>query len=63
MLDLLKAPCDAPLVLEIDNCKWNSETLTITIPHEIKEEEYMEEPEKASWWNSAFDLKEISKKM
>ena len=36
--------------------------LSITIPHEQKEENDIEELEKASWWNNAFDLKEIGKK-
>jgi len=31
-------------------------------PHEQKEEEDIEELEKASWWNNTFDLKEIGKK-
>ncbi len=36
--------------------------LSITTPHKQKEEEDIEELEKASWWNNAFDLKEIGKK-
>ncbi len=63
--ELLKATCNATLVAEIEDCKWDPETLTISIPHEKKEEEDIEELEKASWWNNAFDLKlkEIGKKM
>ena len=60
--ELLAETCDATLVSEIDDCKWVQETLTITTPHEQKEEEDTEELEKASWWNNAFDLKEIGKK-
>ncbi len=60
--ELLTETCDATLVSEIDDCKWDQETLTITTPHEQKEEEDTEELEKASWWNNAFDLKEIGKK-
>jgi hypothetical protein len=62
VMELLKATCDATLVSEIEDCQWDPETLTITTPHEQKEEEDMEELEKASWWNNAFDLKEIGKK-
>ena len=61
-MELLKATCDATLVAEIDNCEWNPETLTITTPHKQKKEEDMEELKKASWWNNAFNLKEIGKK-
>jgi len=60
--ELLDATCDATLVSEIDECEWTLETLTITTPHEKKEEEDVDELEKASWWNNAFDLKEIGKK-
>ncbi len=62
MLELLEATCNATLVSEIDECKWNPETLSITTPHEQKDEEDMEELEMASWWNNAFDLKGIGKK-
>jgi len=62
VMELLKATCNATLVSEIDDCQWDPETLSITTPHEQKEEEDMEELEKASWWNNAFDLKEIGKK-
>jgi hypothetical protein len=62
VMELLKARWDATLVAEIDDCKWNPEMLTITTPHKQKEEEDMEELEKASWWNNAFNLKEIGKK-
>ena len=60
--ELLEATCDATLVSEIDKCEWNPETLTITTPHEKKEEDDIDELEKASWWNNAFDLREIGKK-
>jgi hypothetical protein len=59
MMELLKATCNATLVSEIDECQWDPETLSITTPHEQKEEEDMEELKKASWWNNTFDLKEI----
>ena len=49
VMELLKATCNATLVSEIDNCQWDPETLTITTPHEQKEEEDTEELEKASW--------------
>jgi len=62
VMELLKATCDAMLVSEIDDCQWDPETLTITTPHKQKEEKDMEELEKASWWNNAFDLKEMGKK-
>jgi hypothetical protein len=62
VMELLKATCDATLVSEIDDCQWDPETMTITTPHEQKEEEDMEELEKASWWNNVFDLKEMGKK-
>jgi hypothetical protein len=62
VMELLKATCDATLVSEIEDCQWDPETMTITTPHEQKEEEDMEELEKASWWNNAFDLKEMGKK-
>ena len=61
-MELLKATCNATLVSEIDDCQWDPETLTITTPHEQKEEEDMEELKKASWWNNALDLKEMGKK-
>ena len=60
--ELLAETCDATLVSEIEDCKWDQETLTITTSLEQKEEEDTEELEKASWWNNAFDLKEIGKK-
>ncbi len=60
--ELLKATCDAMLVAEIEDCKWDPDTLTITTPHEKKEEEDIKELEKASLWNNALDLKEIGKK-
>jgi len=63
VMELLKATCDAMLVTEIDDCQWDPESLTLTTaPHEQKEEEDIEELEKASWWNNAFDLKEMGKK-
>jgi len=62
VLDLLKATCDATLVMEIDDCQWDPDTLTLTTLHEQKEEEDLEALEKASWWNNAFDLKEMGKK-
>ena len=62
VMELLKATCDATLVSEINDCQWDPETLTITTPHKQKEEEDMEELEKASWWNNTFNLKEIGKK-
>jgi len=63
VMEHLKATCDATLVSEINDCQWDPETLSITTPHEQKEEEDMEELEKACcWWNNAFDLKEIGKK-
>jgi len=62
MMELLKATCNATLVSEIDECQWDPEMLSISTPHEQKEEEDMEELKKASWWNNTFDLKEIGKK-
>ena len=62
VMELLQATCNATLVLEIDDCQWDSETLSITTPHKKKDEDDMEELEKASWWNNAFNLKEIGKK-
>ena len=47
---------------EIEDCQWDPETLSITTLHKQKEKEDTEELEKASWWNNAFDLKEIGKK-
>jgi hypothetical protein len=60
--ELLKATCNATLVAEIEDCEWDPETLIITTPYKKKEEEDIEELEKASWWNNAFNLKEIGKK-
>jgi hypothetical protein len=62
VMELLHATCDATLVSEIDDCQWDPETLSITTPHEKKDEDDLEELEMASWWNNAFDLKEIGKK-
>ena len=50
------------LVAEIADCEWDPETQTITTPHEKKENNDLEEMENATWWNKAFDLKEIGKK-
>ncbi len=62
ILDLLKATCDATLVAKITDCKWNTSTHTIITPNKKQEEEDLKELEKATWWNNAFDLKEIGKK-
>ncbi len=62
VMDLLKATCNATLVDEIADCKWDPITQTITTPHKKKEDEDLEELENATWWNNAFDLKEIGKK-
>jgi hypothetical protein len=62
VLDLLKATCDATLVAKITDCKWDTSTQTIITPNKKQEEEDLEELEKATWWNNAFDLKEIQKK-
>jgi hypothetical protein len=62
VLDLLKATCDATLVAEITDCEWDTSTQTIITPNKKQEEEDLEELEKATWWNKAFDLKEIGKK-
>ncbi len=62
VLDLLKATCDATLVAEITDCKWDTSTQTIITPNKKQEEEDLKELEKATWWNNAFDLKEIGKK-
>jgi len=61
-MDLLKATCDATLVAEIADCEWDPDTQTITTPQEEKENEDVEEMENATWWNNAFDLKELGKK-
>jgi hypothetical protein len=62
VMDLLKATCDATLVAEISDCEWDPATQTITTPHEKKENEDLEEMENATWWNNAFDLREMGKK-
>ena len=62
VMDLLKATCDATLVAEIADCEWDPDTQTITTPQEKKENEDVEEMENATWWNNAFDLKDIGKK-
>ena len=62
-MDLLKATCDAILVAEIADCEWDPDTQTITTPQEKKENKDLEEMENATWWNNAFDLKEIGKKL
>jgi hypothetical protein len=62
MMELLQTTCNTTLVSEIDDCQWDLETLSITTPHEKKDEDDLEELEMASWWNNAFDLKEIGKK-
>ena len=62
VVDLLKATCDATLVAEIVDCKWDPDTQTITTPQEKKENEDLKEMENATWWNNAIDLKEIGKK-
>jgi len=46
--EFLKVTSDATLVVRIDDCKWDPDTLTITTPHKEKEEEDMEELKKAS---------------
>ena len=61
-MDLLKATCDATLVAEIADCVWDPDTQTITTPQEKKENDNLKEMENATWWNNAFDLKEIGKK-
>jgi hypothetical protein len=62
VMDLLKATCDATLVAEIADCEWDPDTQTITTPQEKKENKDLEEMENATWWNNAFDLKDIGKK-
>ncbi len=62
VMDLLKATCDATLVAEIADCKWDPVTQIITTPHKKKEDEDLKELENATWWNNAFNLKEIGKK-
>jgi hypothetical protein len=61
-MELLQTTCGTTLVLEIGDCQWDPETLSITTPHKKKDEDELEELEMASWWNNAFDLKEIGKK-
>ena len=62
VMDLLKATCDATLVAEISDCEWDPTTQTITTPHEKKENEDLEEMENTTWWNNAFDLREMGRK-
>ncbi len=38
LMELLRETCDATLVAEIHDCDWNTETQTITTPHEKKED-------------------------
>jgi hypothetical protein len=49
-------------VAKIADCEWDPVTQTITTPHKKKEDEDLKELENATWWNNAFDLKEIDKK-
>jgi hypothetical protein len=60
-MDLLRETCDATLVAEIHDCDWNSETQTITTPHEKKEDQECEDFEAAAWYQQAFDLKGLGK--
>jgi hypothetical protein len=62
VMELLKAACDATLVSEIDDCQWDPEMLSITTPHEQKEEEDMEELKKAFWWNNEKNAKCVADK-
>jgi hypothetical protein len=62
VLDLIKATCDATLVSKISECEWDSKTQTITITHKKKDDKDLNELENATWWNNAFDLKEMGKK-
>ena len=52
VVDLLKATCDATLVAEIVDCKWDPDTQTITTPHKKMDYEDLEEMENATWWNN-----------
>jgi hypothetical protein len=60
-MDLLKATCDATLVAKIADSECDPDTQTIITPQEKKENEDLEEMENVTWWNNAFDLKEICK--
>jgi hypothetical protein len=62
VLDLLKATCVATLVVKIADCEWDTSMQTIITPNKEQVEEDLEELEKVTWWNNAFDLKEIRKK-
>ena len=64
IMDLLKlkVTCDATLVAEILDYEWDPTTQTITTPHKKKENEDIEEIENGTWWNNAFNLREMGKK-
>ncbi len=62
VLDLITATCDATLVSKISECKWDSKTQTITTPHKKKDDEDLNKLKNTTWWNNAFDLKEMGKK-
>ena len=62
VMDILKATCDATLVDEISDCEWDPATQTITAPHKKKENDDLEEMENTTWWNNAFNLREMGRK-
>jgi hypothetical protein len=56
IMALLKETCDPTLVKEIDKCKWDSETQTLTTNKEKKQDDAVDDLETASWYKNAFDL-------
>jgi hypothetical protein len=58
---LLCETCNATLVEKIQDCNWDKDIQTITIPHEKKQDHNAEDIKTANWFEKAFDLKGLGK--
>jgi hypothetical protein len=59
--NLLCATCDATLVVEIEECDWDPDTLTLTTPQEKLEDKDLDKLEGVAWYKNAFDLQSLDK--
>lgn len=61
VMELLKRSCDQSLLAEMTTCSWDGETGILTTQRETRENNKLEELEKAAWFKDAFADLNLSK--
>jgi hypothetical protein len=61
LMELLCETCNATSVAKIQDCKWDSDTQTITTPRKKKQDQDTKDIETATWYKQAFNLRGLGK--